>query len=383
MAQPIRLPLVEQIEPRLADSSKDGLASNVFYDKNTKGDVFAVKRPGITSYASATGTGLGIFLGYGWTIPYAVWPKIIWTGSMFAAPCHDFFPTLYSTLFIYSTDGINWKQSTLPASAAWEGVAWNGTNLCVCSQYTSTTNGGSIATSPDGITWTARTIADGAWKDVESNGTNFVVIGTGNTLGFVNSAYSTDNGVTWTTSNLDTSFWTEVAWNSGAGLFCAVDSSPASIKVATSPTGAVWTNRTIAAGVRATIASNGTIWFTPADSEAKGYISSDGITWTQVTLPAARGWIDVSWTGTQFVMTALNTNILTVSSDGITWTEVTMPTLVSNEVDTSLYTSLAGNSNITVVLGDGPYYYSYSEDNNSTFTLNNLNRYSVLPTITP
>jgi hypothetical protein len=382
MTETIRLPLVEDLEPRLADSNKDGLSSNIFYDKNKSGNTYAVKRPGISSYVSAQGVGLGIFLGYGWTIPYAVWPKIIWANNQFITPCQEFYPTGWSNLVIFSEDGIKWTQSTMPENAYWEGIAWNGSVYCACSAYTETTDAGSIATSPTGVTWTDRTVPDGKWRDIEAGGSQLVAIGQGSQVGFVNSVYSSDNGVTWTAGNLDSSGWRECAWNAAAGLFCAVGSSTTT-RVATSPTGAVWTNRTIPAGGRSTIASNGTLWFTPTDGSAIGHTSTDGVTWTQVTLPASRTWLDVSWTGTQFVLTALLSNVLTVSANGSTWTEVTMPTLISNEVDISGYSAVAGNTDTTVILGDGPYYYSYSTDDNATFTMNNLNAYSALPTITP
>jgi len=63
MPNPIRLPLVESVEPRLADVDKDGLASNIFFEKSSSGYSYATKRPGIT--VGATGSGYG-YPGHGY-----------------------------------------------------------------------------------------------------------------------------------------------------------------------------------------------------------------------------------------------------------------------------------------------------------------------------
>lgn len=61
MTDPIRLPLAYNLSPRSSTADKDALVSNVFYDKNTKGDVFAVKRPGTLLRTSFATSSMGIF----------------------------------------------------------------------------------------------------------------------------------------------------------------------------------------------------------------------------------------------------------------------------------------------------------------------------------
>lgn len=72
-----RQPILEEIGSRLATTDKDGLASNVFFDKNKKGTIYATKRAGLTSYQSANGLAEGIF-GWNNTLYMFQEPYILW-----------------------------------------------------------------------------------------------------------------------------------------------------------------------------------------------------------------------------------------------------------------------------------------------------------------
>ena len=101
---------------------------------------------------------------------------------------------------------------------------------------------GLMSTSPDGITWTARTSSFGTTfiYDVESNGTILVAVGDAGKL-----ATSTD-GLSWTqrTSSFGTTRINAVTW--GNGIFVAVGESG---KLATSVDGITWTQDTSSFGV--------------------------------------------------------------------------------------------------------------------------------------
>jgi hypothetical protein len=60
MTEPTRFPLYAPLLQRDATSEKDALSKNVYYD-SVENSKYAVKRPGIESFISATGQGLGIF----------------------------------------------------------------------------------------------------------------------------------------------------------------------------------------------------------------------------------------------------------------------------------------------------------------------------------
>jgi hypothetical protein len=61
MPEPFRLSLTAKLSPRDSTSEKDSLSANVFYEKDSKGTVRAVKRPGLVSYLEASGAASGIF----------------------------------------------------------------------------------------------------------------------------------------------------------------------------------------------------------------------------------------------------------------------------------------------------------------------------------
>jgi hypothetical protein len=53
--------------------------------------------------------------------------------------------------------------------------------------------------------------------------------------------------------------------------------------------------------------------------------STDGITWTQTTMPSSENWYSVRHGDGKFVTVASSTNIAAYSTDGINWTQTTLP----------------------------------------------------------
>ena len=78
------------------------------------------------------------------------------------------------------TAGTTWTAQTSAADNAWRSVTYgNGLFVAVSSSGT----GNRVMTSPDGITWTARTAADNSWNSVTYGNGLFVAVsgsGTGN-----------------------------------------------------------------------------------------------------------------------------------------------------------------------------------------------------------
>ena len=146
-----------------------------------------------------------------------------------------------------STDhGVSWSTVSCP-SGQWISVSWSPTLNLFCA----VANDGPCMTSPDGATWTARSIGTATCRDVVWSGTRFVAVAFSGAI-----AQSTD-GITWTpiipgfSANL-----TGVAADPAAMAVCA-------------EAGAVRLAR-----------------------------SADGLTWTPATAPVTDAWHDIAGTWT-------------------------------------------------------------------------------------
>lgn len=63
-----------------------------------------------------------------------------------------------------------------------------------------------------------------------------------------------------------------------------------------------------------------------ASGNTKGAYSTNGITWTEMTLPASRSWNGLTYGNGKFVAVAASSDKGAYSTDGVTWTEMSMPT---------------------------------------------------------
>ena len=374
-----RLPIYEDVEPRLSTIDKDGLTTNAFYDKD-EASQYVVKRPGMTSYIGASGEASGV---YGWNnqtfqfyLPSVSWADLIHNGSTFLAISSENW-SYEGDFAMKSVDGITWTQVFLPYGSdesspkKYQAVAYNGTVYCAVGSSPI------IATSPEGVTWTTRSITGMSNSAIATNGTNFVVVGTNNTYG----TYSTDNGVTWNAaSGLNANTYASVAYSSGAGVYCTVGNNSLG-EIYTSPTGAVWTSRTSPAAVarRLIITDNTTFIATRNATTTTIDVSTDGITWSTRTLPVADNYFFGCYTGTLWVLGG-GTYLLT-SSNGTTWTSQAMPS--TPDIDTSFY--IVGGYNSTIILlpwtAWKPNFYKYSLDAGVTWTEGNLNTFYPIPIV--
>lgn len=169
---------------------------------------------------------------------------------------------------------------------------------------------GAIATSSDGITWTARTSnVSGALGRVAYLNGVFIAVGAS---GVITSSY---DGITWyagTSSAVSTALY-DVAY--GGGVYVIVGASGA---ILTSTDARNWTPRAIGytgAALNTVIYANSKFWI------AGGTIwsSSDGVTWTNVSCMNANfGFFDIAYVNSKFISAGQGT--LQYSSDGVAWT---------------------------------------------------------------
>jgi hypothetical protein len=239
------------------------------------------------------------------TLPVAI-AAITYGNGVFVA-----LPTASGASCYTSPDGITWTVRTLPSTNTWAAIAWNGTNFCALGS----TSGTVAATSPDGTTWTARTMpATTTWSSIAWNGTNFAALG--NTAASTVAASSPD-GITWTSRTLPTSAqWSQVI--AGGSLFLATSSNTAF--ATSSDNGLTWTARTgpgLSSGIYSVAYGNGIFL---AFLSGTIYTSPDGITWTTRNTPWFGGG-SVPTLGVpmfvngQFVLGATQSNYATYSGN--------------------------------------------------------------------
>lgn len=174
----------------------------------------------------------------------------------------------------YSDDGgATWTTVAMPTGL--QAVIW------IPSQNQFVAFGPSVCyTSPDGITWTPRTIAAVSWNSAAfsptlGSGQGRILVVGGNTF-----AYSDDSGVTWTAGTaLTATNIPGVIWSDNDSIFVLASRTGSSVM--TSPDGIVWTER--ATGVPSNSPAQNTIDFdflVSPQGLTTGLKSVDGITWT-------------------------------------------------------------------------------------------------------
>lgn len=229
-----------------------------------------------------------------------------------------------------SPDGETWTSRTLPNYDSSVFVGAFGDGL-----YLVTGNSGYIATSPDAITWTQRSASTSVnLKGSTYSGSIFVVVGSD---GFI--ATSPD-GISWTSRTSGTN--ENINEVNFAGSFVAVGgafNTPGAAFVLESGDGINWFNRgpfdndqlfdvTFGNGLHLVGGDDGFIATSPNVS-----------TWTTRTLPNVTGNIrGVDFADGFFIVVGDSGGYIATSPDGITWTQRTAP-----NVESTLYGAAAGD----------------------------------------
>ena len=170
-------------------------------------------------------------------------------------------------------------------------------------------------TSPDGITWTARTPAQtNTWYGVTYGNGLFVAV----SLDGANRVMTSPDGITWTArSAAEASGWRAVRY--GNGLFAAIAINGTN-RVMTSPDGITWTARSAAEANAWTSITYGNGLFIAVSSNGTNRImkSTDGITWTSEASPELNTWFSITYGNGLFAATSVGgTNrIMTRSCPG-------------------------------------------------------------------
>lgn len=235
--------------------------------------------------------------------------------------------------------GATWYQTTMPASKQWSSVTFGNGLFVAVSRGT-----GTVATSPDGVTWTSRTITGADWTSVTYGMGLFVAVASSGTA-----SASSPDGITWTDRTLPTSNnWGSVVFN-GTVFIANINSTTTS--AASSANGTTWTARTMPVSCAwLSTATNPATGLTVALGDA-GQIATttDGVTWT------SRGVIGTVNGGSSLKQVVFGNGVfiaigaglgavIFTSYDGISWTPRTGPPAV--------YSNAIGyGAGIFVVLG--------------------------------
>lgn len=265
-----------------------------------------------------------------------------------------------SPVLVTSPDGISWTVRTAPPS--WTYAA-KGSPAAICfgnGQYvvatstgfdgTNTVSGG-VWTSPDGISWTQRTLPSAlasnpvTWTAITYGGNLYVAVG-GGTISAAAIMTSPD-GITWTVRSapLMSSTYpspTSIAW--GNNLFVVgLNTAAQNMQIImTSPDGINWTLRDVPVGdpnypdfyVTGLTFGNGMFvgvgWDNMTTWWGDSIITSpDGINWTYQISPG--GWYQaVAFGGGLFAavgyeFSTVNGNFSAMSADGVAWAPVLNP----------------------------------------------------------
>jgi hypothetical protein len=258
-----------------------------------------------------------------------------------------------------STDGKNWKSianngpinTVYPSSLYWFDLVWNG------SYWLGILSDGTLRKSTDLVNWTTPgsigwTAASGAKLVYKSTGTATWLVVTNNSTTLQHLAYSTDDGVTWTNSS--SNYQTATSTTTGRTYSAVWDGTnfivvSAAGKIATSPDGANWTNRTNTFTTQNiyTVATNGTRVIAGTSSGNWAYSDDNGATWTANTqIASALAIYGMIWDGSRFVfMDSAETNFY-YSTTGIgtatAGTTFTAPSVLQNQYARVLATNGSG-----------------------------------------
>lgn len=246
-----------------------------------------------------------------------------------------------SNIAAYSTDGINWTQTTLPVSGPWSSICY-GAGKFVASRMGEYK---SVIYSTDGITWTEATLPtwiDYFWHSLTYGNGMFILT----SLRYKNKYHETylysKDGITWTKGKVSydgvnsmVQYWTSVCYGGGKFVLFGVNaiSSDGTRPVYYSTDGIIWHkgNLTFSGWWIKTCYGKGTFVALSNGINDGGVAtnflaySTDGINWNQSTLPATIEWRDVCYGAGMFVAVGYknddgtNPNCMAYSTDGINW----------------------------------------------------------------
>jgi hypothetical protein len=242
----------------------------------------------------------------------------------------------------YSLDGIAWLTTSCP-SRTWVSVTFgNGIFVAVCSNSTQ-----QVMTSPDGITWTAKTTpqTNTPWRDVAYGNGLFVATASSGTRRFM---FSSDDGESWNLcSTVVNKTFNSIAF--GQGVFLAVINA-FDTKAYYSEDGDTWTALTASftsAPLLEVYYANGTFVALKSVGSNLMTLASINDSWAENTTIGSQVWKSIAYGSGRWVIVANTETVIASSPDLIGW-------VAETSAATSLSTVVYGSDKF--VVGATPFY---------------------------
>ena len=251
----------------------------------------------------------------------ATWTAVGFGGSRYIAVASG------GTTSNVSTNGTTWALGgALPASVTWTDVQYGAADSIWVAIASGTSQ---AASSPDGTTWTSRTMSASAnWTSVAYGNSRFVAVASGGTA----TSYS-DDGQSWVAGGAlpSSTTWSSVTF--GNGVFVAVATGGTSTAYSTNGTawtlGGVLPSSTTWCSVRYGNGRFVAIAGTGGAGTAAAYSLNLGVTWIASTLPTSTTWSRIDYGQGLFFAVATGGTAAASSPDGVNWTSRTLATSAS------------------------------------------------------
>ena len=303
------------------------------------------------SYDGINWTGLGT------TIFPTSGNQIVWNGSIFVATGGNSVNSI-----AWSNNGITWNGlGTSTFSTNGWGLCWNGIRWAAGGSGTN-----QVAYSSDGKIWTASSTGNALFSIVYVIGWNGVRFIAGGAAGTTTMATSTD-GITWTavtnpvTGYVRGATWNGIRWVAGGQTGVQLMYSADGLTWTALPTGTLFSINTYEAGFNAArphkITFPKNLLIAGGTGPTTMTYSSDGINWNGAGQPFGASGNGMAWNGTMWVAVGqCITNTINFSYDGATW----------NGLGTTIFTTAGYNvgwgNNQWVAVGQGTNTIAYSND---------------------
>lgn len=332
------------------------------------------------------------------------WHSIVYRNGMFITVSYG------NNVALISSDGTHWSEIGLPSISNWTAVEYgdshfiavaDGSSTIACQDVTKTlslvkggytgtnanvffSNNQFVATgknsrdiffSPDGFNWTKQQLNSDTvnWLPVAYGNGRWVILSEDSNNA---AAYSTDGGVTWVDFTLDATptKWKELKYTNGAFIGIASDTN----KAIYSTDGINWSEKTLpatASWVHIAVGDSAIIAIAK-DTSTAARSTDGGVTWVSTTLPTATAYGNIAYGNGTFVVTTASNGTLAVYStdEGATWSTSTLPSKGSwfNAVfvDNIFVAARPGEHHMAVSYDSGVTWSEVLLDNTTAFGFN-------------